>query len=67
MKFQVLSLHGKWDINSERNTQKLASQQSAEVCRVLECNSDFYKNAVHLYKMYRRADKFSNRVSEGPK
>ena len=35
--------------------------------RVLECNNDFYKNAVRLYKMYRRADKFSNRVSQAPK
>jgi len=30
MKFQVFSLHGKWDKNSERNTQKLAPQQAAE-------------------------------------
>jgi len=34
---------------------------------VLETNKDPYKNAVRLYKMYRRANKFSNRVLDSPK
>jgi len=34
---------------------------------VLESNKDPYKNAVHLYKMHRRANKFSNRILDIPK
>ena len=34
---------------------------------MLESNKDPYKNAVRLYKMYRRANKFSNRVLDTPK
>ena len=45
----------------------MASAQAAEVCEVLESNNDPYKNAVCLYKMYRRANKFSNRVLDAPK
>ena len=34
---------------------------------MLESNKDPYKNAVRLYKMYRRTKKFSNRVLDTPK
>ena len=34
---------------------------------MLESDKDPYKNAVRLYKMYRRANKFSNRVLDTPK
>jgi len=34
---------------------------------VLESNKDPYQNAVRLYEMYRRANKFSNRVLDTPK
>jgi len=34
---------------------------------VLESNKDPYKNAVRLYKMYQRANKFYNRVLVTPK
>jgi len=34
---------------------------------VLESNKDPYKNAVRLYKMYCRENKFSNRVLDTPK
>ena len=34
---------------------------------MLESNKDPYKNTVRLYKMYRRANKFSNRVLDTPK
>jgi len=34
---------------------------------VLESNKDPYKNAVRLYKKYRRSNKFSNRVLDTPK
>jgi len=34
---------------------------------VLESNKDPYKNAVRLYKMHHRANKFSNRVLDTPK
>ena len=34
---------------------------------MLESNKDPYKNAVRLYKMYRRAKKFSIRVLDTPK
>jgi len=34
---------------------------------VLESNKDPYKNAVRLYKMYSRANKFSKRVLDTPK
>jgi len=34
---------------------------------VLESNKGPYKNAVRLYKIYRRANKFSNRVLDTPK
>jgi len=47
--------------------QKSTPQQAAEVCKVLASNKDPYKNAVRLYKMYRRANKFSNRVLDTPK
>jgi len=46
----------------EKIAQKLAPQQAADVCEVMESNNDPYKNVVRLYKMYRRANKFSNRV-----
>jgi len=41
---------------------EINSPQTAEVCEVVESNKDPYKNAVRLYKMYRKANKFSNRV-----
>ena len=34
---------------------------------MLESNKDPYKNAVRLYNMFRRANKFSNRVLDTPK
>ena len=34
---------------------------------MLESNKDPYKNAVRLYKMHHRANKFSNRVLDTPK
>ena len=65
MKFRVISLHKKRE--EKLRAQKLTPQQAAEVCEVLETNKDPYKNAVRLYKMYRRANKFSNRVLDSPK
>jgi len=68
MKFRVISLHKKREEKfRKKSAQKLTPPQSAEVCEVLESNKDPYKNAVHLYKMYRRANKFSNRVLDNPK
>ena len=68
MKFRVMSLHNKREEKlREKTAQKLTPQQAAEVCEVLESNKDPYKNAVRLYKMYRRANKFSNGVLGTPK
>jgi len=68
MKFRVISLHKKKvEKLSEKTAQKLTPQQAAEVCEVLESNTDPYKHAVLLYKMYRRANKFSHRVLDTPK
>ena len=68
MKFRVISLHKKKvEKLKEKTAQKLTPQQAAEVCEVLESNKDPYKNAVRLYKTYRRANKFSNRVPDTPK
>jgi len=68
MKFQVISLHKKREEKlREKTAQKLAPQQVVEVCDMLESNKDSYKNAVRLYEMYRRANKFSNRVLDTPK
>jgi len=68
MKFRVSSLHNEREEKlREKTAQKLTPQQTAEVCEVLESNKDPYKNAVRLYKMYRRANKFSNRVLDTPK
>jgi len=68
MKFRVISLHKKREeILREKTAQKLAPQEAAEVCEVLESNKDCYKNAVRLYKMYRRENKFSNSVLDTPK
>jgi len=68
MKFRVISLHKRREEKlREKTAQKLTPPQAAEVCEVLESNKDPYKNAVRLYKMYRRANKFSNRVLDNPK
>jgi len=68
MKFRVISLHkNREEKLREKTAQKLTPPQAAEVCKVLESNKDPYKNAVRLYKMYHRANKFSNRVLDTPK
>ena len=68
MKFRVISLHKKRVEKLRAKTvQKLTPPQAAEVCEVLESDKDPYKNAVRLYKMYGRANKFSNRVKDTPK
>jgi len=68
MKFRVISLQIKREEKLwEKTAQKFTPQQAAEVCEVLESNKDPYKNAVRLYKMYRRANEFSNRVLDTPK
>jgi len=68
MKFRVISPHKKREEKlREKTAQKSTPPQAAEVCEVLESNKDPYKNAVRFYKMYRRANKFSNRVLDTPK
>jgi len=68
MKFRVIFLHKKREEKlREKTTQKLTPQQAAEVCEVLESNKDPYKNVVCLYKIYGKANKFSNRVLDTPK
>jgi len=68
MKFRAIFLHKKQEKKlREKTAQKLTPPQAAEVCEVLESNKDPYKNAVRLYQMYRRANKFSNRVLDTPK
>jgi len=68
MKFRLTSLHKKREeILRDKIAQKLGPQQAAEVSDVLESTKDLYKNAVRLYKMYRRANKFSNLVLDTPK
>jgi len=68
MKFQVISLHKKREEKlREKTAQKLTPQRAAEVCEVLKSNKDPYKNEVRLYKMYWRANKFSNSVLDTPK
>jgi len=62
MKFWVIAL-----LKKEENNTKIRSSTGRRGCKMLECNNDFYKNAVRLYQMYRRADKFSNLFSETPK
>jgi len=67
-KFRVISLHQKREEKlREKTAQKLTPQQAAVVCDVLESNKDLYNNAVRLYKMYCRANKFLNRVLDTPK
>jgi len=68
MKFRIISLHKKRVFKlREKTAQKLTPPQAAEVCEVLESDNDPYKNAVRLYEMYRRANKFSNRILDTPK
>jgi len=68
MKFRVISLRRKREQKlREKAAQKLTPPQAAEVCEVLESHKDPYKNAVRWYKMYRRANKFSNQVLDTPK
>jgi len=68
MKFRVISLHKKREEKlREKTAQKLTPPQAAEVCEMLESNKDPCKNAVRLHKMYRTANKFSNRVLDTPK
>jgi len=68
MKFRVISLYKKREEKlREKTAQKLTPPQAAVVCEVLESDKDPYKNAVRLYKMYRRANTFSNRVLDTSK
>jgi len=68
MKFRVISLHKKREEKlREKTVLKFTPSQAAEVCEVLESDKDPYKNAVRLYKMYCRANKFLNHVLDTPK